>query len=238
MKVPIATVEGNIGAGKTILLNKFEQFLSDDEKAKIKIEHEPLVEFESFHGNDSVNPLTHFYQNPKENAFIFQNYVLDVYEKRLEKLMNVQHPCKVILMDGGLDSCHLFTTINKKRYTNFGFLYLTEKYLQLKSKFFPGRLYATDGVFCLGIDPSKAMKCITTRNRLGEDQITQDYLELLNWEYSKYVDAANTEVPCCTVVALEEGEILDKEESYENKLLTFIKSMVKGFKDYRREKRV
>ena len=51
MKVPIVTVEGNIGAGKTTLLNKFEQFLSDDEKAKIKIEHEPLVEFESFHGN-------------------------------------------------------------------------------------------------------------------------------------------------------------------------------------------
>ena len=36
MKVPVVTVEGNIGAGKTTLLNKFEQFLSDDEKAKMK----------------------------------------------------------------------------------------------------------------------------------------------------------------------------------------------------------
>ena len=231
MKVPVVIVEGNIGAGKTTLMKKFEQFLSDDENAKIKIEHEhePLVEFESFHGNDFVNPLEHFYQNPKENAFIFQNYVLDVYEKRLEKLMNIQHPYKVILMDRGQDSCHLFTTTNKKRYTNFGFLYLTEKYLQLKCNFFPGRLFATDGVFYLSIYPSDAMKCITTHNRLEEDQNAHDYLELLNWEYSKYVDVVNTEVPCYTVVALEEGEILDKEESYENKLLTFTKSIVKDF---------
>ena len=108
-------------------------------------------------------------------------------------------------------------------------MYLTEKYLQLKSNLFPGRLFATDGVFYLGIYPSDAMKCITTHNRLGEDQITHDYLELLNWEYSKYVDVVNTEVPCYTVVALEEGEILDKEESYENHLLTFIKSILKDF---------
>ena len=175
MKVSVVTVEGNIGAGKNTLLNKFEQFLCNDEKAKIKIEHEPLVEFESFHGNDFANPLEHFYQNPKENAFIFQNYVLDVHEKRLEKLMNIQHPYKVILMDRGLDSCHLFTTTNKKRYINFRFLYLTEKYLQLKSNFFPGILFATDGVFYLDICQSDAMKRITTCNRLGEDQITHDY---------------------------------------------------------------
>ena len=49
------------------------------------------------------------------------------------------------------------------------------------------------------------------------------------WKYPKYVDVVNTEVPCYTVVALEEGEILDKEESYENQLLTFMKSIVKDF---------
>ena len=33
-----------------------------------------LEHFKHF-GNDMINPLQTFYQNPKENVFIFQNYV-------------------------------------------------------------------------------------------------------------------------------------------------------------------
>ena len=104
MKVPVVAVEGNIGAGKTALLNKFEQFLSDDEKAKIKIEHEPLVEFESFHRNDFVNPLEHFYQNPKENAFIFQKLCTRCILKKIRKVNEYTTSYKVILMNRGSDS--------------------------------------------------------------------------------------------------------------------------------------
>ena len=44
-----------------------------------------------------INPLEHFYKNLTDNAFIFQNYVLDVYQQRREMLETVQHPCKVDL---------------------------------------------------------------------------------------------------------------------------------------------
>ena len=79
MKIPVITVEGNIGAGKTILLQKLEQSLSMADKFKIKTDHEPSGAFQTFYGNDMINPLCNFYQNPKENAFIFQNYILDIY---------------------------------------------------------------------------------------------------------------------------------------------------------------
>ena len=42
MQVPIVGMEGNIGAGKTVLLHKFKQSLSDEDKVTIKVDHEPV----------------------------------------------------------------------------------------------------------------------------------------------------------------------------------------------------
>ena len=144
--VPIVTIEDNIGAGLTTLLQKFEQSLSGKYKVTITIEHELIKEYQIFDGNDLINPLEHFYKNPTDNAFIFENYVLDIYQQRMETLETVQHPCKVIIMNHGLDACQIFATVNKENHIKFGCLYLTEKYLRCKSKFFPGKLYATNGV--------------------------------------------------------------------------------------------
>ena len=96
MHLPIVSIEGNIGARKTTLLQKFKQSLSSDNKVTIKVEHEPIKEFQSFHGNDLINPLEHLYKNPTDNAFIFQNYVLDVYQLRMETVETVQHPARLL----------------------------------------------------------------------------------------------------------------------------------------------
>ena len=106
MKISVITVEGNIGAGKTtLLLQKLEQYLSMADKIKIKIVHEPVGPLQTYFGNDMKNPLQNFYQNPKKNSFIIQNYVLDIYQQRMEVLSAVAPMCKVIVMDRGLNSC-------------------------------------------------------------------------------------------------------------------------------------
>ena len=48
MQVPIVTMEGNTNAGKTTLLQEFEQSLSGEERGTIKVEHKPIKEFQSF----------------------------------------------------------------------------------------------------------------------------------------------------------------------------------------------
>ena len=65
MKIPVLTVEGNTGAGKMILLQKLEQSLSVADKFKIKTDHEPVGTFQTFYGNDMINPSQNFYQNLK-----------------------------------------------------------------------------------------------------------------------------------------------------------------------------
>ena len=104
----------------------------------------------------------------------------------METLEAVQHPCKFIVMDPGLDVCDIFTTMNKDQYTNFVFLCLIEKNLQLKSKFFAGKHCARHEVFYLNIDPSEAMKCVAFHNHSGEDQISHGYyVKLLGQKYQQ-----------------------------------------------------
>ena len=81
------------------------------------------------YANSLIYPVENVYKNPTDNVFIFQNYVLDVYQQRMETLETVLHPCKVIVMDCGLDACHIFTTLNKDQCTKLGIFYMTEKYL-------------------------------------------------------------------------------------------------------------
>ena len=47
----------------------------------------------------------------------------------------VEATCKVTVTDRGLDSCQLFTTLNKYHLTDLGLLYLTDKYLDIKTRF-------------------------------------------------------------------------------------------------------
>ena len=91
MQVLIVTIEGNIGAGKATLLQKFEKSLSHEDKVAIKVEHEPVKECQSFYGNGQINLLEHFFKNPSDKAFIFHNCVLDVYQQSMKVLETAQH---------------------------------------------------------------------------------------------------------------------------------------------------
>ena len=117
MTIPVITVEGNIGAGKTSILQNLEQSLSVTDKFKIKTDHEPVGAFQTFYGNDMIIPLQNFYQNAKENAFLFQNYVLDIYQQRMEALSAVEPMCKVIVMDRGLSTFHHLTLLTWGSYS-------------------------------------------------------------------------------------------------------------------------
>ena len=125
-------------------------------------------------------------------------------------------------MDPGFETCQIFTTVNKKQYMKFGILYLKEKYLWLKSKFFPGKLYTTNGVFYLSIDPSEVTKCLAFCKHSGEDQTSHDYIILLNHRYNKYLNHECSAVNDCTSVTAE-------NDTLGNQLLTFVKSIVKEY---------
>ena len=139
----------------------------------------------------------------------------------MEALSLVQQPYKVILMDRGLDSCHLLTNLNKHQYTNLELWCLTGKYQDIKSKFFPGKLYVSDGVFFLSVSPLESQRRISYGQCPGDEQILLPYLKDLDTEYSRYVNSVLSETPCCTVTT--------EEDSIEKQLLEYIKMIVKNY---------
>ena len=88
-------MEGNTGTVETTLLQKLGHSLSTADKTKIKTDYEPVGAFQTFFGDDMINPLKNFYQNPKENAFVFQTYVLDINQQRMEVLSAMKPMCKI-----------------------------------------------------------------------------------------------------------------------------------------------
>ena len=62
------------------MTQKSEQSLSNEDMVTIKVEYETVKEFQSVSGNNLIKSYGHFYRNPADSAFIFQNYVLDVYK--------------------------------------------------------------------------------------------------------------------------------------------------------------
>ena len=191
------------------------------DKIKIKTDHEPVGAFQTLFCNDTINPLQNFYQNPKENAFIFQNYVLDIYQQRIEVLSTVEPTSKVIVMDRGLDSCQFLTTLNKHHLTDLALLDLTDKYLDIKTRFFPGKLFVSDGVFYLATEPAEALEKVSCRSHSGEEQITLNYMNDLDTGYNRYLDSVLSEINYCTITS-EEG-------SPGENLMNYIRTVVKDY---------
>ena len=54
----IVTIEVNIGAGKITLLQKFGQSMSGEDKVTMKVEHEPVKDFQNFYGNNCTRCLS------------------------------------------------------------------------------------------------------------------------------------------------------------------------------------
>ena len=68
-------------------------------------------------------------------------------------------------------------------------------------------------------------KCAAFHNHSGEDQISHDYIILLDQGYNKYQNSVCSEVHYYTSVIGEN----EKVDTLENQLLTFVKSIVKEY---------
>ena len=70
-----------------MLYKHLKNSLSREDKVELRVKHEPLGRFPSVLGNNFVNTLEYFYQDPTANDCIFQNYSLDIEQKTLEAMM-------------------------------------------------------------------------------------------------------------------------------------------------------
>jgi len=172
-KPSIISIEGNIGSGKSTILEKLEDLMKENER--IVFLKEPVEIWETIKDkNTGENILQKFYQNQEKYAFSFQ---VMAYASRLCIIRNIiksRNDIDVIICERSLGADkHIFAKmlyddgkiddINYQIYNHFYKTYEEE--------------FKLDGIVYIDADAEICHERITKRSREGEQNISLEYLQ-------------------------------------------------------------
>ncbi len=210
----IISIEGNIGAGKSTLINYLKNKLKNDNKY-IFLE-EPVDDWESIQDNN-INIIEKFYENVEKYSFPFQ---MMAYISRLSNLRNIikKYPESIIITERSL-----FTD----KYVFAKMLFDSNKMniyeYKIYNKWFSEFINDLPPYKFIKIisDPLKSYLRIKKRNRNGESNITLDYLQMCdNYHEQMFIHNINKHLE----INIEEYDIdSEKYIELENKIIEFIK---------------
>jgi len=199
-------VEGAIGIGKT----SFARILGEKLNAKIVLE------------NVEENPfIKEFYQNPKAFAFITQINFLFLRYEQLRRLFQRDLFYARTIADYVFWKDRIFACVN----LNEKELALYDKIADLLVKDIP----IPDLIIFLQSNSKKLMENIKKRNYPYEENITQDYLKLLNEAYNQYF--INYDISPLLVINTDEMDFIMNPDEV-NDIIKYIESPFRGTKYY------
>lgn len=166
----IISVEGNIGSGKSTLVEAMRKHFEDN--PNILFIQEPVQEWEQIIDKSGNTVLEKYYANQEKYAFSFQ---MMAYISRLSQLRNA--------MTKGYDTIITERCVFTDKMVFAKMLYdegkIEDVNYQIYNKWFDeflGELPEFKYIY-LKTTPSVAKKRVDTRNRQGEESIPVDYLE-------------------------------------------------------------
>ena len=155
--MPIITIDGNIGSGKTSVLNYLHKFY------KLPVDLEPVESWSSY--------LAKMYDN-KDNVFKFQIRVW------LDRCWIQEKSDKtIILMER---SPHFIQKVFIEAAFNTGMISDKERIILIDLHKKTDNLLSKNIMIYLRSSPENCLKKIKKRNRIAEKNITSDYIELLH----------------------------------------------------------
>jgi deoxyadenosine/deoxycytidine kinase len=174
----IISIEGNIGAGKSTIIDKLGKQLAGNKE--IILLKEPVDVWESIRETSTgENILQKFYSDPHKYAFSFQ---VMAYVTRLSLIRNTirNNPdCKVIICERSLDA---------------------DRNIFAKMLFDDGQIedihYQIDGIVYINADAEVCHRRIAKRSRDGESGIPIEYLKKCKLYYDNWLSSilATTDV--------------------------------------------
>ena len=194
-EIRIISVEGNIGAGKSTLIQKLQEKYKDCKE--VLFLQEPVSLWETFRDPISgKNILENFYENPKKYAFAFQMLAFqsryDLLKTTIQNIHIEKLPVHTIVMERSLDAdYHIFakTMFEDGTLENIEwdiYQYVTK--LRLTS-------HGVSGVIWLDVPPRECLNRIKKRAREGEDGISLEYLSKCHKAHTEWL-ADNSEFVC------------------------------------------
>lgn len=170
--ITIISIEGNIGSGKSTVINSLKQYYSTE---RIYFLQEPVNEWTQIQDQNGKNIIEKFYENQEKYSFSFQ---MMAYISRLSLIKNAIKYCennniKLIVCERSLQTdknvfCKMLYDSNKIEEINY----------QIYSKWFDEFIYDIPKIYFLYIktEPVIAFERVVKRLRKGEN-ISLTYIE-------------------------------------------------------------
>ena len=168
----VVSIEGNIGAGKTTIIENLQKHLGNNKS--IVFLREPVDVWDTVKGANGETMLQKFYEDPKQNAFPFQVMAYATRLSLIRKTIAENPDCDVIICERSIDAdkqifakmLHddgMINDMNFQIYNLFAREYAVE--------------FALDGIVYIDSDAEVCHARIMKRSRLGEGGIELGYLQ-------------------------------------------------------------
>lgn len=192
--MPLFTVEGVIGAGKTSLLKALESAQPGKSGKKPIIVYEPVEKWMNtkLDGPDSPSLFEKYYADKNRFGFMFQMFALQTRVADILQVVNDNPDAIIICERSHMSDCEIFAQmmfesgiLTKEEYHVYKEWYdMCMKYL------FP----RFDAAIYVGTSPSVCVERIMSRARTGEEHISFDYIMKLHRLHEKWVTNASLPV--------------------------------------------
>jgi deoxyadenosine/deoxycytidine kinase len=172
----IISIEGNIGVGKTTIIDNLAQYYKNNNIDDVIILREPVDVWTTYKDStDGQDILTKFYIDPKKYCFPIQILVLKTMLELLVKTIDNNPNCKLIICERSiLSSRHVFT---KMLYESSILTEIEYKiYESLFDEWVNSKEFTPQKIVYLNISPEISYKRILKRSRVGENIISLDYI--------------------------------------------------------------
>jgi len=186
----IISIEGNIGSGKSTILEKLQDFMKDNNR--IVFLKEPVNIWETIKDeNTGENILQKFYNNQNKYAFPFQ---VMAYASRLSMIRNTIKNCNdidIIICERSLAADkHIFAKMlyDDGKIDDINYQIYNKFYNMFEEEF------KLDGIVYIDADAEICSERINKRCRAGESNISLEYLQKCKSYHHDWLTNTNTNV--------------------------------------------
>jgi deoxyadenosine/deoxycytidine kinase len=171
----VVSIEGNIGAGKSTLIKALRDKYVQGKDRIIVVLEEPIEIWDTVE-EDGETLLEKFYKDPIKHSFTLQTMIYTTVYNQINNAIKEFPKAEVIVCERSLQSSkYVFSEMLHHQ----GKMSLTEglvyDMLYNDSK---TEIALSQGMIYLQVKPEVCLERIQIRNRVGEDNITLDYLTL------------------------------------------------------------
>ena len=200
-KINKISVEGNISAGKSTVF----EYLKTMPMNNVSFADEPVKKWEQIKDNRNMNAIECFYENPQKNSFCFQ--VL-AYITRLQELMLTikNKPHDIIISERCIETDKFVFAKMLYEAGNISSIEW-ETYNYWYNSF--SELAKVDMIIYIRTSPTICYERIKKRNRVGEHDISLDYLTKCHNKHDEWIKQTST--PVITIDGNDSIEIIQSK---------------------------